>query len=47
MNILPLLNRSGRKIMSAFMYRLGEGAGLAAVLASVLLWANLAEALMR
>ena len=30
--------------MSGFIYRVGEGAGLAAVLASILLWANLAEA---
>jgi hypothetical protein len=43
----PVLNSSGRMTMSAFMYRLGEGAGLAAVLASVLLWANLAEAWLR
>jgi hypothetical protein len=47
MNILYLLNSSRRMTMSGFIYRLGEGAGLAAVLASVLLWANLAEAWLR
>ena len=34
-------NKSG---MSKFMYRFGEGAGLAAVLVSILLWASIADA---
>jgi hypothetical protein len=30
--------------MSKFMYRVGEGAGLAAVLVSILMWASIADA---
>jgi len=32
--------------MTGFMYRVGEGAGLAAVMASILMWSSLAEALL-
>ena len=33
--------------MSGLLYRVGEGAGLAAVLVSILMWANLAELWLR
>jgi len=33
--------------MTGLLYRVGEGAGLAAVLVSILMWANLAEAWLR
>jgi hypothetical protein len=33
--------------MSGLIYRVGEGAGLAAVLVSILMWANLADAWLR
>lgn len=32
--------------MGGFLYRLGEGAGLAAVMVSILMWASLAEVLL-
>jgi hypothetical protein len=33
--------------MNGILYRFGEGAGLAAVFASILIWANIAEVLLR
>lgn len=33
--------------MNGFLYRVGEGAGLAAVMVSILAWANLAELWLR
>lgn len=33
--------------MRGFMYRVGEGAGLAAVMVSILMWASLAEVWLR
>ncbi len=33
--------------MRGFMYRVGEGAGLAAVMISILMWASLADAWLR
>ena len=40
------MNKSGRAAsgLGKFMYRVGEGAGLAAVLVSILLWASIADA---
>ncbi len=33
--------------MNGLLYRVGEGAGLAAVLVSIFLWASLADAFLR
>lgn len=33
--------------MRGFMYRVGEGAGLAAVMISILMWASIADAWLR
>lgn len=33
--------------MRGFLYRVGEGAGLAAVMVSILMWASLAEVWLR
>jgi hypothetical protein len=33
--------------MRGLLYRVGEGAGLAAVMASILMWASLAEVWLR
>jgi len=33
--------------MRGFMYRVGEGAGLAAVMISILMWASIADAVLR
>ena len=32
--------------MRGFMYRVGEGAGLAAVMISILMWASIADAVL-
>lgn len=36
-----------KSAMAKFMYRFGEGAGLAAVLVSIMLWASIADACFR
>jgi hypothetical protein len=33
--------------MNSFLYRLGEGAGLAAVMVSILMWASIADAVLK
>ena len=33
--------------MRSWMYRVGEGAGLAAVMISILMWATIADAVLR
>jgi hypothetical protein len=33
--------------MRAWIYRIGEGAGLAAVMVSILMWATIADAVLR
>lgn len=43
MNIIGGSISSGRTTMNGLLYRIGEGAGLAAVLVSILLWGNIAS----
>ncbi len=33
--------------MNGLLYRIGEGAGLAAVMVSILMWASIADAFLR